>query len=174
MRKPILVRYVEFLYQAVRVHRDRYGTGQHSKPETPTNSGPIFWAPADPYLLVFNCGLFPHLSAFISFQGFILSSLCKVVFVSILSEVDFLPRICLLGHGKRYHSEIRMIMRRERREALSGGETIQDTCSDDQLHRLSYLRPRRASAGGRRELSLCRIEWGSNNQRLKSLPTAFT
>ena len=34
---------------------------------------------------------------------------------------------------------------------------LQDTCSDDQLHRLSYLRPRRASAGGRRELSLCRL-----------------
>ena len=54
---------------------------------------------------------------------------------------------------------------------------LQDTCSDDQLHRLSYLRPRRASArkrgdvamaptvvlvlplasaGGRRELSICR------------------
>ena len=32
---------------------------------------------------------------------------------------------------------------------------LQDTCSDDQLHRLSYLRPRRASAGGRRELSVC-------------------
>jgi hypothetical protein len=31
---------------------------------------------------------------------------------------------------------------------------LQDTCSDDQLHRLSYLRARRASAGGRRELSV--------------------
>ena len=37
---------------------------------------------------------------------------------------------------------------------------LQDTCSDDQLHRLSYLRPRRASAGGRRELSIFRSNFG--------------
>jgi hypothetical protein len=56
-----------------------------------------------------------------------------------------------------FYHEIRMIKGRDR-----GLECVvecvevrlQDTCSDDQLHRLSYLRPRRASAGGRRELSI--------------------
>ena len=42
------------------------------------------------------------------------------------------------------------------REALSTEVWLQGTCSDVQLHRLSYLRPRRARAGGiggQRELS---------------------
>ena len=41
------------------------------------------------------------------------------------------------------------------REALSTEVWLQGTCSDVQLHRLSYLRPRRARAGGQRELSIC-------------------
>ena len=40
------------------------------------------------------------------------------------------------------------------REALSTEVWLQGTCSDVQLHRLSYLRPRRARAGGQRELSV--------------------
>ena len=35
---------------------------------------------------------------------------------------------------------------------------LQGTCSDVQLHRLSYLRPRRARAGGQRELSACGVD----------------
>ena len=47
--------------------------------------------------------------------------------------------------------------RRMGREALSTEVWLQGTCSDVQLHRLSYLRPRRARAGGQRELSLLEV-----------------
>ena len=54
------------------------------------------------------------------------------------------------------------------REALSTEVWLQGTCSDVQLHRLSYLRPRRARAGGQRAKRTFNIAFCPKSYRFKS------